>query len=394
MTLLAPNPTFTPDPTPDPRQGKKSEELRGPAYELEREEVTRRTAEAWARGATEVCMQGGIHPDYTGETYLGFLRAARAGAPEGCEVRVRASSSADLRRPPPLLRGQVHVHAFSPLEVEHGAATLGVPAPRYLAALRQAGLGSLPGTAAEVLADPVRAEICPDKLDTASWMRVVGEAHAAGLPTTSTLMFGHAEGVPSLARHLLRLRLVQARSRARAAAAAITEFVPLPFVHSEAPAYRRGNTRAGPSLREAVRSYHTHRSRPRPEPSHWTSSAASPPSPAVVQVLVHAVARLCLHPLITNIQVSWTKMGPEGAAIVLQAGANDLGGTLMNEHISRAAGASHGQEMTPEGMRALVESLPPDPEGARHVWHRTTLYAQADEERSRASKSAPALRPI
>ena len=323
-------------------KGRKAEELRGPAYELEREEVTRRTAEAWDRGATEVCMQGGIHPSYDGDTYLGFLRAARDGAPAG---------------------QQVHVHAFSPLEVSHGAATLGEPTSVYLRSLRAAGLGSLPGTAAEVLADPVRAQICPDKLTTAEWMRIVGEAHSAGLPTTSTLMFGHAEGVPSLARHLMRLRVVQARSLRRGAPARITEFVPLPFVHAEAPAYLLGNTRPGPTLREAV--------------------------------LVHAAARLCLSPLITNIQVSWTKMGPAGCTMALQAGANDLGGTLMNEHISRAAGASHGQEMNPEGMRALVAALPPDAGGARRTtWQRTTTYAAADEERARAADSAPALQPI
>ena len=176
-------------------------------------------------------------------------------------------------------------------------------------------------------------------------------------------MFGHAEGVPALAKHLMRIRVVQARSQRRGAAGAITEFVPLPFVHAEAPMYRLGGARAGPTLREAV--------------------------------LVHAVARLGLFPLVPNVQVSWTKMGPEGAALALRAGANDLGGTLMNEHISRAAGASHGQEMDPDGMRALVARLPPDADGARRfTWQRTTTYGVAERERVVAADNAPALTPI
>ena len=248
----------------------------------------RRSQEAWDRGATEVCLQGGIHPDYTGETYLGICRAIKAALPD------------------------MHVHAFSPLEVTQGAATLGLSLRDFLARLKEAGLGTLPGTAAEILDDEIRAIICPDKINTEQWLEVVRTAHQLGLRTTSTIMYGHVERPIIWARHLLRLRDLQAET------GGITEFVPLPFVHMEAPMYLRGQARKGPTLREAV--------------------------------LMHAVARLALHPLITNIQTSWVKMGPDGAALCLNAGANDLGGTLMNESISRAAGTQHGQEFPPEAM--------------------------------------------
>jgi FO synthase len=287
-------------------KGKMSETLRGAPYDLALAEVARRAGEAWERGATEVCMQGGIHPDYTGATYLALCRAVKEAVPD------------------------IHVHAFSPLEVHQGAATLGLSVPAFLAALGAAGLGSLPGTAAEVLDDEVRARLCPDKISTAEWLAVVGHAHAAGLRTTSTIMFGHLDTPESWARHLLRLRALQART------GGITEFVPLPFVHMEAPLFLKGRARKGPTWREAV--------------------------------LMHAVARLALHPLITNIQVSWVKMGPDGVRACLRAGVNDLGGTLMNESISRAAGTVHGQEMNPEAMERLIGGL------GRVPRQRTTLY--------------------
>ena len=290
-------------------KGKTSINLRGAPYDLALEEVGRRVREAWARGAVEVCMQGGIHPDYTGETYLELLRAAKDAVP------------------------QMHVHAFSPLEVTHGASTLGISVTEFLRALKQAGLGTLPGTAAEILDDEVRAVICPDKLSTQQWLDVVGNAHGEGLRTTSTIMYGHVEGPRAWARHILHLRKLQRRT------GGITEFVPLPFVHMEAPMYLKGLARKGPTFREAV--------------------------------LMHAVARLTLHPLITNIQASWVKMGREGVARCLQAGANDLGGTLMNESISRAAGTEHGQEFPPERMDALIASL------GRIPRQRTTLYDDA-----------------
>ncbi len=307
-------------------KGKTHEALRGTPYDLELEEIVRRSREAWERGATEVCLQGGIHPDYTGETYLGIARAIKAALPG------------------------MHIHAFSPLEVTQGAATLGRSLPDFLAALREAGLGTLPGTAAEILDDAVRRVIAPDKIMTDQWLRVAREAHRLGIRTTSTIMFGHVEAPLSWARHLLALRDLQAET------GGFTEFVPLPFVHMEAPMYLRGLSRRGPTVREAV--------------------------------LMHAVARLALHPLITNIQVSWVKMGPEGAARCLNAGANDLGGTLMNESISRAAGTQHGQEFPPEAMDALIRSL------GRVPQQRDTLYRPVAADRLAASFAAPDLQPV
>ena len=307
-------------------KGKTQESLRGKPYDLALEEVVRRAIEAWQRGATEVCLQGGIHPDYTGETYLGICRALKAAIPD------------------------IHIHAFSPLEVTQGAATLGISVRSFLAALQAAGLGTLPGTAAEILDDEVRATICPDKINTAQWLDVARAAHGLGLRTTATIMYGHVERPPLWARHLLALRDLQTET------GGFTEFVPLPFVHMEAPMYLRGASRRGPTFREAV--------------------------------LMHAVARLALHPWITNIQTSWVKMGPQGAAACLNAGANDLGGTLMNESISRSAGTEHGQEFPPEAMQRLIRSLGRVPE------QRSTLYAPVPAERRAASLGAAALAPI
>jgi FO synthase len=307
-------------------KGKTHEALRGTPYDLALEEIVRRAEEAWKRGATEVCLQGGIHPDYTGETYLGICRAIKQAVP------------------------RMHVHAFSPLEVTQGAATLGRSLSSFLAELKEAGLGTLPGTAAEILDDEVRAVICPDKVNTAQWLDVLRAAHKLGLRTTSTIMYGHVERPASWARHLLVLRDLQEET------GGITEFVPLPFVHMEAPMYLRGMARKGPTAREAV--------------------------------LMHAVARLVLHPLITNIQTSWVKMGPEGAALCLNAGANDLGGTLMNESISRAAGTQHGQEFPPEAMEALIGSI------GRVPRQRTTAYGAVGNDRRASSFGAPELAPV
>ncbi len=307
-------------------KGKTHEALRGTPYDLELEEIVRRSREAWDRGATEVCLQGGIHPDYTGATYVGIARAIKAALPG------------------------MHVHAFSPLEVTQGAATLGRSIPDFLAELKDAGLGTLPGTAAEILDDTVRRVIAPDKIMTDEWLGVVRAAHRLGLRTTSTIMFGHVEHPISWARHLLALRDLQQET------GGLTEFVPLPFVHMEAPMYLRGLSRRGPTVREAV--------------------------------LMHAVSRLALHPLITNIQTSWVKMGPEGAARCLNAGANDLGGTLMNESISRAAGTQHGQEFPPEAMEALIRSI------GRIPQQRDTLYRPVEADRAAASFAAPELSPV
>jgi FO synthase len=307
-------------------KGKKHEALRGAPYDLALDEIVRRATEAWGRGATEVCLQGGIHPDYTGETYLRVCRAIKAALPD------------------------MHIHAFSPLEVTQGAGTLGLSLRSFLAELKGAGLGTLPGTAAEILDDEVRTIICADKVNTAQWLDVARTAHGLGLRTTSTIMYGHIEHPLSWARHLIVLRDLQAET------GGFTEFVPLPFVHMEAPMYLKGAARRGPTFREAI--------------------------------LMHAVARLALHPHITNIQTSWVKMGPKGAAACLAAGANDLGGTLMNESISRAAGTEHGQEFPPEAMEELIRSLGRTPE------QRTTLYAPVPEERRAASLNAAVLAPV
>ncbi len=307
-------------------KGKTAAHLRGPAYDLDADEMTRRVREAWARGATEVCMQGGIHPDYTGETYLAVVRTVKEAVPD------------------------MHVHAFSPLEIRQGAQTLGLSVADFLRRLRDAGLGSLPGTAAEILDDDVRARICPDKLRTQQWLDVIEAAHRVGLRTTATIMFGHVEQLEHWARHLLAIRRLQSST------GGFTEFVPLPFVHMEAPIFFKGRTRRGPTWREAV--------------------------------LMHAVPRLVLHPVLPNIQVSWVKMGIEGAKACLRAGANDLGGTLMNESISRAAGASHGQELPPEMMDETIASL------ARRPEQRTTLYNPVPAPRQRASYGCPPLSPV
>ena len=307
-------------------KGRLSANLRGAPYDLALDEIGRRAAEAWARGATEVCLQGGIHPDYSGQTYLSIVRAVKDVAPD------------------------MHVHAFSPLEISQGAATLGLPVADYLVSLKEAGLGSLPGTAAEILDDDVRAVLCADKLSTAEWLAVMETAHSVGLRTTATIMHGHLERPVHHARHLLRLRDLQERT------GGFTEFVPLPFVHMEAPIYLKGIARKGPTFRETV--------------------------------LMHAVARIALHPVISNIQTSWVKLGVQGAAACLNAGANDLGGTLMNESISRAAGASHGQELDVRNMRSLIHGL------GRVPRQRTTLYGDASSDRVAAADNAPPLAEV
>ncbi len=287
-------------------------DLRGPAYLIDEVEVGRRAAEAVTRGATEVCLQGGIHPQFDGHTYHRILAAVREAAPG------------------------IHIHAFSPLEITHGAQTLGLPLEDYLQSLKQAGLSTVPGTAAEILDDEVRAAICPDKVSSAEWLAVMRTAHEVGIRTTATIMFGHVDRYEHWARHLLAVRDLQEET------GGFTEFVPLPFVHMEAPMWRKGQSRSGPSFREAL--------------------------------LMHAVARLVLHPLIPNIQASWVKLGPQGAAAALQAGANDLGGILMDESITRAAGGQNGQLFGVEQMRELASSV------GRPVRQRSTLYGSVEAQ--------------
>ena len=292
-------------------KGKMSDNIRGKPYNLNMVEIVRRTKEAWQRGATEVCLQGGIHPNYTGQTYLDICKEIKTAVPE------------------------IHIHAFSPLEVWQGAKTLGMTVAEFLHQLRDAGLDTLPGTAAEVLDDEVRKIICPDKLTTEQWLSVMRDAHNEGFKTTATLMYGHVEKPRHVARHFIKLRELQSQT------GGFTEFVPLPYVHMETPIFLKGKARKGPTFREAV--------------------------------LVHAVARLVLHPYFTNIQTSWVKMGPEGIKTCLNSGANDLGGTLMNESITRAAGAVHGQEMSPARMEKTIRNI------GRIPRQRTTLYNFMDK---------------
>ena len=307
-------------------KGKQSENLRGRPYDITAEDIAGRCIEAWERGATEVCMQGGIHPDYTGQTYLDIVHTVRSVAPN------------------------MHIHAFSPLEVWQGAATLGVTVAIFLRQLRLAGLNTLPGTAAEILHDEVRASLCPDKLNTAQWLEVMAAAHEEGFRTTATIMYGHIDRPRHWASHLLHIRTLQQIT------GGFTEFVPLPFVHMEAPMYLKGKARRGPSFREAV--------------------------------LMHAVARLVFHGLIHNIQASWVKMGRAGVAACLNAGVNDLGGSLMNESITRAAGSGHGQEWAPVFMEAQIRAA------NRRPRMRTTLYADAALERREAAFAAAPLAEV
>lgn len=304
-------------------KGSKAEHLRGKSYDLDLEEIQRRVIEAWDRGATEVCLQGGIHPDYTGATYLAICRGIKAVVPA------------------------MHIHAFSPLEVWQGAKTLRLPLREFLTMLKEAGLSSLPGTAAEILHDEVRAVLCPDKINTAQWLEVIETAHEVGLRTTATIMFGHIDHPRHWASHLLAIRDIQSRT------GGFTEFVPLPFVSMEAPMYLRSTCRPGPTFREAV--------------------------------LMHAVARLVLFPLIDNIQASWVKLGLEGAKLCFDAGCNDIGGSLMDESITRAAGASHGRELAPAKIRQTILAM------GREPVHRTTLYTAAPAERTARAENAPPL---
>lgn len=307
-------------------KGKMSENLRGKPYDISAEEIARRCREAWDRGATEVCMQGGIHPDYTGQTYLDIVSTVKTAVPD------------------------MHIHAFSPLEVWQGAETLNISLEEFLVKLKEAGLSTLPGTAAEILHDDVRNIICHDKINTEQWLEVMETAHHVGFNTTATIMYGHVETSAHWASHLVAIRDLQAKT------GGFTEFVPLPYVHMEAPMYLKGKSRAGPSFREAI--------------------------------LVHSIARIVFHGLIDNIQTSWVKMGQEGVLACLNAGANDIGGTLMNESITRAAGADHGQEWPPSAMEdALIQM-------ERAPRMRTTAYQDAPKSRKDVAFNAPDLQQI
>jgi FO synthase len=292
-------------------KGPASLNLRGRPYLLTDDEIIGRVLEAQDLGATEVCLQGGIHPDFDGDYYVRVTAAVKAAAPA------------------------MHVHGFTALEVTEGARRLGEPLESYLTRLREAGLASLPGTAAEILDDEVRRVLCPDKVTTDEWLHAHETAHAVGLRSNVTIMFGSVERPVHWARHLLRARALQERT------GGFTEFIPLPFVHMAAPVYLKRASRRGPTWREVV--------------------------------LMHAVGRIAFHGAIDNVQASWVKLGASGARQLLQAGVNDLGGTLMDENISRAAGAAHGQGLDEDGFRAIVEPL------GRTLRQRTTLYATVGE---------------
>ncbi len=289
-------------------KGPLSLNLRGDPYLLPLEEITRRVAEAEQAGATEVCLQGGIHPSFDGSYYLDVIAAVRS-----------ASKS-------------IHIHGFTALEVTEGARRAGMGLEEYLAELKAAGLRTLPGTAAEILDDEVRAVLCPDKITTEQWLEVHSIAHGLGLRSNVTIMFGAVETPRHWARHLVRTRELQKRT------GGFTELVPLPFVHMASPIYLQHRARRGPTFREAI--------------------------------LMHAVGRIAYHGWIDNIQASWVKLGMAGVRQALMAGANDLGGTLMDENISRAAGASHGQRMTEQEFKRIVEPI------GRILSQRTTLYGR------------------
>lgn len=291
-------------------KGPKSLNLRGDPYLMSIDDVVRNSVEAWEKGATEVCLQGGIHPDFTGQFYVDVLRGIKEALPD------------------------MHVHGFTPLEVWQGAETLGMTVHDFLVMLKEAGLGTLPGTAAEILDDDVREHLCPDKIRTAQWAEVMLTAHRLGLRSTATIMFGHIDSPASWANHYEVLREIQRRT------GGITEIVPLPFVHMGAPIYLRGLARPGPTWDEIL--------------------------------LMHSVARLAFDGLVDNVQASWVKLGLTGGARLLEAGCNDLGGTLMNETISRAAGAAHGQEVTPADFERLISAA------GRVPARRTTLYGILD----------------
>jgi FO synthase len=283
---------------------------RGPgaadAYSLSFEEVVRRAREAWEGGATEVCVQGGLPRDLDGFFYRDLLRAIKHAIPE------------------------MHVHAFSPMEIDYGVTKTGMPLRDYLRMMKDEGLGSIPGTAAEILDDRVRKELSPNKLPTARWVEIITTAHELGIPTTSTMMYGHVEEPADWVRHMLLLRAIQKRT------GGFTEFVPLGFIHENTRLYRHGGARPGAKREEHLR--------------------------------VHALARVLLHGAIKNLQVSWVKLGFEPSLACLQAGANDFSGTLMEESISKPAGATFGEYVSPEEFRARIRSI------GRVPAERTTTY--------------------
>jgi len=307
---------------------------RGPgasdAYSLSFEEVVRRAREAWDRGATEVCVQGGLPRDLDGFFYRDLLRSIKRTIPG------------------------MHVHAFSPMEIDYGVAKTGMPLREYLQMMKDEGLGSIPGTAAEILDDRVRQELSPNKLPAARWVEIITTAHELGIPTTSTMMYGHVEGPADWVRHILLLRAIQKRTRG------FTEFVPLGFIHENTRLYRHGGARPGAKREEHVR--------------------------------VHALARVLLHGAIKNLQVSWVKLGFETSLACLQAGANDFSGTLMEESISKAAGATFGEYVAPEEFRSRIRSIRRVPAERTTTYKIRRLFDHPDQDPPAAAAQLPMIR--
>ena len=282
--------------------------LKEKPYSIDIQEIVDRSVEAFEMGASEVCLQGGIHPNYTGEFYLNMVKEIKQAIPE------------------------MHIHGFTPLEIWQGAETINLSIEEYLRLLMDAGLNTLPGTAAEILDDRIRRFLCPDKITSSQWAYVMEVAHSLGLKSTATIMFGHIDDIDSWVNHFSLIKNIQMNT------GGFTEVVPLPFVHMGSPIYLRGKSMPGPTWDEVV--------------------------------LIHSLARIYFTNIIDNIQASWVKLGHDGAGKLLKAGVNDLGGTLINENISRASGADHGQETTGKQFIELIESFNKTP------ILRNTLYTE------------------
>ena len=289
-------------------KGPKSLNLKEKPYNLEPQEVVKRSVEAFNDGASEVCLQGGIHPEYTGKFYLEIVKQIKKEVPD------------------------LHIHGFTPLEIWQGAETINLSIEDYLILLKDAGLNTLPGTAAEILDNRIRKYLCPDKITSEQWGYVMEVAHSLEIKSTATIMFGHIDDIKSWVNHFDLIKRIQKRTKG------FTEIVPLPFVHMGSPIFLQGKSMPGPTWDEVT--------------------------------LIHALARIYFYGSIDNIQASWVKLGHDGASKLLHAGVNDLGGTLINENISRASGADHGQHTTDIEFVELIEKSNKKP------FLRNTLYTE------------------
>ena len=287
-------------------KGPQSLDLKEKPYTLTPDEVLNRTIEAHKNGASEVCLQGGIHPSYTGDFYIDLVKKIKSKLPD------------------------MHIHGFTPLEIWQGANTVNKSIENYLQELKEAGLGTLPGTAAEILDDRIRKYLCDDKITSSQWGYVMEVAHSLGIKSTATIMFGHIDDLESWVNHFQLIKNIQIKTNG------FTEIVPLPFVHMGSPIFLQGKSMPGPAWDEIV--------------------------------LMHSLARIYFHNTIDNIQASWVKLGHDGAKVLLESGVNDLGGTLINENISRASGANHGQETTDMEFISLIN------DAGKIPYLRNTLY--------------------